>query len=80
MPRFLDTNVLIYAKSLDPRDDCVLSVQMLQEFYVHSTRANRPHPIECFSYWDSAITAAALTAKWTASESSALSRMIEAPS
>lgn len=111
MPRFLDTNVLIYSISLDERerrkrdiaqtllsgDDCVLSVQVLQEFFVQSTRVSRPHPIHPnvasemvygfkrfrlidltadlffqalalsnryhFSYWDSAIIAAALIAK-----------------
>jgi predicted nucleic acid-binding protein len=110
MPRFLDTNILIYAKSLNPSergkrniaeallngDDCVVSVQVLQEFYVQSTRASRPHPLDVevaqeivrgfrrlrvvdmsvdlffdalelsnryhFSYWDSAIIAAALAA------------------
>ncbi|CAN7296485.1 PIN domain-containing protein [Rhizobium sp. LjRoot254] len=101
----------MYAKSLDPsergkrdvaeallnRDDCVVSVQVLQEFYVQSTRATRPHRLDLdiaqeivrglrrlrvvdmsvdlffealelsnryhFSYWDSAIIAAALIAK-----------------
>jgi predicted nucleic acid-binding protein len=53
--RFLDTNVLLYAISRDPAErekseianellegrDVVLSVQVLQEFYVQSTRATR---------------------------------------
>ena len=55
MSRFLDTNVLLYsistvegerakrdiARELLDRDDNVLSVQVLQEFYVQSTRATR---------------------------------------
>ena len=54
--RFLDTNVLIYAVSAASEDtakrrralqiltarDLALSVQVLQEFYVQSTRASRP--------------------------------------
>lgn len=80
-------------------DDCVLSVQVLQEFYVQATRASRltplPHKIAAdlirtwlrfqiqdntiavlqsaleikaahgFSYWDSAIIAAAIAAGCT---------------
>ena len=52
---FLDTNVLLYSISRAPseaakaaraadlllRDDCVLSVQVLQEFYVQATRAGK---------------------------------------
>ncbi|MBB5519938.1 PIN domain-containing protein [Amphiplicatus metriothermophilus] len=55
MPVFLDTNVLVYSISLTPGDrkkraraetllrraDCVLSVQVLQEFYVQATRATK---------------------------------------
>ena len=111
MACFLDTNILIYAQSLNPIErtkreiaerlleqaDCTLSVQVLQEFYVQSTRPSRPYPIAIdvaqdlarsfkrfrvldmsseivfralemsnryrFSYWDSAIIAAALMAK-----------------
>lgn len=107
MPVFLDANILIYsistaadesgkrdkALTLLDRDDCVLSVQVLQEFYVEATRASRPdrlsHEIATglirtwmrfriqdttvavlqgaleiraahgFSFWDSAIIAAA---------------------
>ena len=54
--RFVDTNVLVYAVSSAPEDDekrqralqllegqdIVLSVQVLQEFYVQSTRSSRP--------------------------------------
>jgi len=54
--RFVDTNVLIYAVSTAPEDgdknrralallrerDLALSVQVLQEFYVQSTRVTRP--------------------------------------
>ena len=54
--RFVDTNVLIYAVSPAPdeerkreiarvvlaRRDLVLSVQVLQEFYVQATRTSRP--------------------------------------
>jgi predicted nucleic acid-binding protein len=54
--RFVDTNVLLYAISRDPREqdkaarandilaarDVALSVQVLQEFYVQATRASRP--------------------------------------
>ena len=53
--RFVDTNVLLYAISRDPEEqdkarraneilatrDLGLSVQVLQEFYVQATRANR---------------------------------------
>ena len=55
MPRFLDTNILLYSVSRDPsetakRDRAValidgggnaLSVQVLQEFYVQATRPTR---------------------------------------
>ncbi len=54
--RFVDTNVLIYALSVDPaeadkrqrasglltRDDLVVSIQVVQEFYAQATRASRP--------------------------------------
>jgi predicted nucleic acid-binding protein len=57
--RFVDTNVLLYAISRDPAEqdkakrandilaerDLVLSVQVLQEFYVQATRASRPDAI-----------------------------------
>jgi predicted nucleic acid-binding protein len=53
--RFVDTNILLYAASKDPRerskskaalavlesDDLALSVQVLQEFYVQGTRSDR---------------------------------------
>lgn len=56
MPHFLDTNVLLYSISHAPaealkreralelldHDDGALSVQVLQEFYVQSTRPTRP--------------------------------------
>jgi predicted nucleic acid-binding protein len=56
--RFADTNILLYAISRDPTEqgkaarandilaarDIVLSVQVLQEFYVQATRASRPDP------------------------------------
>ena len=56
MPHFLDTNILLYSISpaaaeavkrdraleLLDRDDGSLSVQVLQEFYVQSTRITRP--------------------------------------
>ncbi len=56
MPHFLDTNVLLYSISQAPaeaakreralelldHDDGALSVQVLQEFYVQSTRTTRP--------------------------------------
>jgi predicted nucleic acid-binding protein len=108
MPCFIDTNILLYslttlpadfskrivAENILDRDDCVLSVQVLQEFYVQATRSSRadrlssddaerfvtamlrfriqPQTIEVmrialeivrqlkFSYWDSAIIAAAV--------------------
>ena len=55
MPKFLDTNVLIYAiggeqfvprKTLRAQEilkagDCAVSVQVLQEFYVQATRESR---------------------------------------
>ena len=58
--RFLDTNILLYAVSTAPEeaaknrraielldaDDWALSVQVLQEFYVQATRANRPDRLE----------------------------------
>jgi len=58
--RFVDTNVLLYAVSTaeDERtkkeravaildgDDLVLSVQVLQEFYVQATRASRSDKLE----------------------------------
>jgi predicted nucleic acid-binding protein len=58
-PRFVDTNILLYSISDDPRerakrdiavelleqDDKALSVQALQEFYVQATRAKRPNPL-----------------------------------
>jgi predicted nucleic acid-binding protein len=58
--RFLDTNVLLYAISQAPAevdkaaraltlldaDDWVLSVQVLQEFYVQATRATKPTRIQ----------------------------------
>ncbi len=107
MPHFLDTNILLYAIRPHPEetgkreqadallnsDDCALSVQVLQEFYVQATRTTRagrlPHGLAVglirawtrfrvqeitlpvleaaleikaahgFSYWDSAIIAAA---------------------
>jgi predicted nucleic acid-binding protein len=54
--RFADTNILLYAISRDPAEqekaklaadilagrDIVLSVQVLQEFYVQATRVSRP--------------------------------------
>lgn len=57
--RFVDTNVLLYSISTAPeerhkrdqgiailaRDDCALSVQVLQEFYVQATRTTRPSPL-----------------------------------
>ena len=57
--RFVDTNVLLYAISRDPAEsskavreneilvagDIGLSVQVLQEFYVQSTRASRTDAI-----------------------------------
>ena len=57
--RFVDTNVLLYAISRDPRErrkaerargilaerDLALSVQVLQEFYVQATREGRPDPL-----------------------------------
>ena len=56
---FLDTNVLLYSISRSPcelakrehaialldRDDCALSVQVLQEFYVQATRPSRSNPL-----------------------------------
>lgn len=105
--RFVDTNILLYSISRNPgevakrdraaafleADDLALSAQVLQEFYVQTTRADRtdalPHDIAAglihawtrfpvqeaspgivmaaleiramlgFSYWDSAIIAAA---------------------
>lgn len=59
MPVFLDTNILIYsldtvgrearkweiAVDLLRRQDCALSIQVLQEFYVQATRTSRPGAI-----------------------------------
>jgi predicted nucleic acid-binding protein len=57
--RFIDTNVLLYSVSTAPEerpkreraiaiiegDDCALSVQVLQEFYVQATRSTRTSPL-----------------------------------
>jgi len=57
--RFIDTNVLLYSISDAPGEqkkrakatalldgrDCVLSVQVLQEFYVQASRPSRPDPL-----------------------------------
>ena len=57
--RFVDTNVLLYAVSLDPQDaekrrlalellkegELAISVQVLQEFYSQATRETRPIPM-----------------------------------
>ncbi|HEY6780319.1 MAG TPA: PIN domain-containing protein [Thermoleophilaceae bacterium] len=57
--RFVDTNVLLYAISRDPQEqakheranailaerELALSTQVLQEFYVQSTRASRTDPL-----------------------------------
>jgi predicted nucleic acid-binding protein len=57
--RFVDTNVLLYAISVDSEEqskaaraseilssrDVGLSVQVLQEFYVQATRNTRPKPL-----------------------------------
>ena len=59
MPRFVDTNVLLYSISTEASDqrkrdiaialldadDLALSVQVLQEFYVQATRATREDAI-----------------------------------
>jgi predicted nucleic acid-binding protein len=59
VPRFLDTNVLLYSISRDPRETTkqdravalieagnnALSIQVLQEFYVQATRPTRPAPL-----------------------------------
>src|SRR5947209_977102 len=60
VPRFIDTNVLLYSISRDPAedrkrdvaislldtDDLALSVQVLQEFYVQATRPTRKDAID----------------------------------
>jgi len=57
--RFVDTNILLYAVSTQAAEatkaakaqavllnrDLVLSVQVLQEFYVQATRKSRPDPL-----------------------------------
>jgi predicted nucleic acid-binding protein len=57
--RFIDTNILLYATSTQPTEaikaatartilssrDLVLSVQVLQEFYVQATRKSRLDPL-----------------------------------
>lgn len=57
--RFVDTNVLLYSISTQPSEaskaakaravlssrDLVLSLQVLQEFYVQATRESRPDPL-----------------------------------
>jgi predicted nucleic acid-binding protein len=72
MPAFLDTNVLLYSIStaadeaakrdraieLLDNDDCVLSIQVLQEFYVQATRASRAGAL-------SHLTAASLIGTWS---------------
>jgi len=56
VPRFIDTIVLRYSISSDPKEapkrdiaitrlnteNIALSIQVLQELYVHATRATRP--------------------------------------
>ena len=58
--RFVDTNILLYAISKSPEEttraacaleilddaDCALSVQVLQEFYVQSTRSSRAERLD----------------------------------
>ena len=58
--RFIDTNILLYSISSDPAelrkrdtgvalledDDLVLSVQVLQEFYVQATRPTRTDAVD----------------------------------
>lgn len=58
--RFVDTNILLYSLSFEPENsrkasiavnllgctDLVLSVQVLQEFYVQATRPSRPDRLE----------------------------------
>ena len=60
MAIFLDTNILIYSISTAPREiakrekalqlldrtDCVLSVQVLQEFYVQATHTSRKDALD----------------------------------
>jgi predicted nucleic acid-binding protein len=60
VPRFVDTNILLYSISRDPAeaskrdlavsllddDDIALSIQVLQEFYVQATRTTRKDAIE----------------------------------
>lgn len=55
-PGFLDTNILLYGVTMAPAEmtkrsiadsiiskpDCVVSFQVLQEFYTQATRASRP--------------------------------------
>ena len=108
MPQFLDTNILLYSISRNPReswkrdraiallddDSSAVSIQVLQEFYVQATRSSRsdaiPHELAVglieswtrfrvqdmtldvlrtalrirqacdFSFWDSAVIAAAI--------------------
>lgn len=69
--RFLDTNILLYSISPDPKErtkrdiaerliaerDNALSVQVLQEFYVQATRPTRPRAL-------SHDTAAGLIRTW----------------
>lgn len=59
VPLFVDTNVLLYSISTNPDEgqkrvaaesifdgtNLVLSTQVLSEFYVQATRANRPDPL-----------------------------------
>jgi predicted nucleic acid-binding protein len=72
VPRFIDTNILLYsistaadeahkrdrARAVLEADDCCLSVQVLQEFYVQATRATRRNPL-------SHATAVGLVDAWT---------------
>ena len=59
MPTFLDTNVLLYGVTNDPKEfkkrsvadsiisdaACVISFQVLQEFYTQATRTSRAYPL-----------------------------------
>jgi hypothetical protein len=50
LPRFLGTNILLCSTSRNPadapkRERAILSVQVLQEFYVQATRPTRSDPL-----------------------------------
>lgn len=65
MRRFIDTNILLYAISKAPNeagkqaisrgilatDDCILSAQILNEFFVRATKSKNPYRLSSEEAW-----------------------------